>query len=322
MSKISRRTAIERWKTADGIYKRGQIINSLLNNKPIEKLPFIEQIDGYYDLRGIYFENKTILKKVEIKNIDFSYSNFNCLLLDQCRIENIIFDMCDCVEMVQYGCYFEKCRFTKTKFLNAGFGIDGGKYKNILFEESNFEGAFFYYPDFEDCTFMNCKMEGVDFSASHLIDVKFIGKLDDVWFRGESPIPKTQKKMKETGRGLNPMIVDFADADLWFITFSDHCDLSRVIMPKDGEHYLINNIKKVIQYLEVDAEKIIDMKHHKFVKEFIAMYKSHIVKQDMVIINFKELISNAQYYMGKESTDYCKGFIDKLIILSHSGSDI
>lgn len=48
------------------------IRRSLISDRPIEKLSFIEQIDGYFDLRGLSFDNKTKLKKVEIKDIDFS----------------------------------------------------------------------------------------------------------------------------------------------------------------------------------------------------------------------------------------------------------
>ena len=317
MSILSKKAAIERWATSDGKLRRKQIINNLINHVPLETLPFIQQVDGYYDLRGLSFDNKTNLKYIEMKNVDFSYSSFNCLILHECRIENVVFDMCDCTEMLQYNCCFEECRFKKSKFLNAGFGIDGGKYINSIFEESNFKGALFFYPDFYECTFKNCMMDGVDFSASHFNKVRFVGRLEDVWFRGESPKPGVEKVLNEKSRGLNPMIIDFSEADLWFITYSDNCDLSRVIMPRDGNHYLIRNFKKVIRLLAVDAEKMTDTKAQKFVLEFIEMFKYHVVKQDMVILNLINIISNAEYYLGKDSPDYCKSFIEKLIIFSN-----
>jgi hypothetical protein len=311
MGKLSKKYFIERWKTAEGQDQRRQIINCFINRKPIGKLPFIRRIDGYYDLRGIYFDNKTVFKKAKITNVDFSYSVFDGVILDGCRIDGAIFEMCDCIRMLQYACHFNNCRFVKSKLSNSGFGIHGGRYDNILFEEVNFNGAIFFSPDFFRCVFKNCKMNGIDFSASHFDQVKFVGKLDDVWFRGESPRPDMQKQLKK--RRLNPMVVDFSEAYLWFVTYSDNCDLSKVILPKDGQHYLIGDVRGVIQWLEGEVAKIDDLNTRKFVEKFIVLYKHHTVKQDMLILNLKEVISVAERYLGANASDYCRTFVDKLL---------
>lgn len=315
--KLSKNEIVERWQTLEGQKKREQIIKCLINNKPIENLPFIEKIEGFFDLRGIYYDEKTTLKNIELENIDFSYSNFNYLILADSKIENVLFNMCDCTEVLQYNCKFNNCQFIKSKFRNAGFGIDGGQYSNIVFKDSNLKGAMFFYPNFSDCTFINNKLDGIDFSASHFNRVKFIGKLDDVWFRGESPKADERKVHREKGHGLNPMIVDFSQAELWFITYSNNCDLSKVIMPKDGKHFLVKNIKKVVKNLELGLERVNNEKAKKFVEEFIEMYKYHIEEQDMVILNVSNLISNAEYYLGNESENYCLNFIDEVLRISN-----
>jgi fluoroquinolone resistance protein len=325
MAKISRKDLIERWRTVEGKKRRDEIIKALTNNSlfglsfrddPLANLPFIEKIEGLYDLRGLELDEKTCFKKVNMRNIDFSYSNFNYPHLDRVLFENVVFDNCDCTEMLLYNCQFTNCRFTKSKFNNAGFGIDSGQYIDCIFEDSNLRGASFFYPTFSNCMFKNCKLDGVDFCASHFNNVKFIGHLEDVWFRGESPNPEDQIMHRKKGHGLNPMNVDFSEASLWYVTISDNCDLTKVIMPNDGNHYLIKNIKRVLRYLEEEINGIDSINEQRFVKLFIELYKYHIAKQDMVIINLNNLISIAQEYLREDAKVYCNNFLKLLLKIS------
>ena len=42
-----------------------------------------------------------------------------------------------------------------------------------------------WWPDFEDCLFQDCNLKGTDFGGAHFKNVKFIGKIEGVWFRGK-----------------------------------------------------------------------------------------------------------------------------------------
>lgn len=315
MFKTSKKALIERWKTNEGKANREKVIKCFLDNRPIEELPFMEIVNGHLDLRGITFENLTVFTKMQISNVDFSYSDFGCWLLKECKFENVIFEMCDCTEMAQYECQFKDCKFIKSKFITAGFGIRGGKYINILFEECNFKDSHFYNPDFIDCIFKNCKLNKVDFNASHFTNVKFIGKLDDVWFRGENWRDNERKKLQEMGWGLNPMIIDFSEAELHNLTISNRCDLSRVIMPNDEKHFLIKNFIKTIKYLKIKVSTVKDQNRRKFIELFIKMYERGY-EQDFLILNIDDMVDDAKYCMGTEGKEYGVFFTNALLEIS------
>ena len=60
-----------------------------------------------------------------------------------------------------------------------------------------------------DCVFDNCNLTRVDFGGSHLKNVKFIGRLDDVWFRGLKPTSSYEIEGMDNidrSKKINPMI--------------------------------------------------------------------------------------------------------------------
>ncbi len=313
MAKTTKKELINRWLTPGGSEKRDKIIAALASNQPLDELGFVEKIDTRYDLRGIAFDYKSEFNNVRLSDIDFSYANFNHMLLQDSRVERVIFDEIDGTELSMYNCFFTHCRFFKADLNHAGFGINGGRYEHIVFEKAKFKHAMFFRPIFKDCSFLECKLDGVDFDSTHFIQVKFTGKLDDVWFRGIDPYRFKTEEEREA-HGLNPMIVDFSEAVLWDMTISDHCDLSKVILPTDGNHFLIRNWWRVLESLEeiIDRE-FMNEDEQKLVHRFVRVSKVHAQTQDMKILNVTNIAHNAKDDLGERSEAYSKKLISLIL---------
>jgi uncharacterized protein YjbI with pentapeptide repeats len=309
-TKANKQQLIERWTTPEGQRQHAEILNALAKQKSLDRLSFVEQVEGRYDLRGITFEYKTSLKKMKWENIDFSYANFNHMLLLDSVVENVIFDGIDGTEFCIYSSTFRNCRFTKANLNYSGFGAHGGLYENVIFDQATFKQARFDCPVFSHCAFLNCKLGGVDFDASHFVHVRFTGKVTNVWFRGQSAYESDLAKHKKAGHGLNPMIVDFSDAELWGVTISHYCDLSRVILPTDGNHYLFTNWYNVLMELDkrIDQE-FSDPTWRSAAHDFVWVYKGHAKKQAMEILNVKNIEKNERKDLQEQSEAYSKRFI-------------
>jgi uncharacterized protein YjbI with pentapeptide repeats len=311
-TKANKQQLIERWTTPEGQRQHAEILNALAKQKSLDRLSFVEQVEGRYDLRGITFEYKTSLKKMKWENIDFSYANFNHMLLLDSVVENVIFDGIDGTEFTIYSSTFRNCRFTKANLNYSGFGAHGGLYENVVFDQATFKQARFDCPVFSHCAFLNCKLGGVDFDASHFVHVRFTGKVTNVWFRGQAAYESDLAKHKKAGHGLNPMIVDFSDAVLRLVTFSDYCDLSRVRFPRDEKHILFTNWYNVLMEVDKRADKEFDTPEmRQNARKFAYIFEDHARQQEMMLINVDDM-SAYQFHDLQEQNQIYR---DKLISL-------
>ncbi len=313
MAKPTKKELISRWLTPEGSVQRDKVIAALGRNQPLDELEFVQKIDDRYDLRGIAFDHKTDFKGIRLQNIDFTYANLNQMLLLDSKVDNVVFDEIDGTSFFQYSSTFTNCRFLKADLNHAGFGIHGGRYENIVFERAKFKKAMFFWPVFQDCSFLNCKLDGVDFGSSHFINVKFTGKLDDVWFRGID-IYKFNNEEERDAHGLNPMLVDLSEAVLWDVTVSDHCDLSKVILPNDGHHFLITNWWRVLESLEEIIDREFTNVNERIVAHrFVRVSKVHAETQDMKILNATNIAHNAKEDLGDQSEAYSKKLMSLIL---------
>lgn len=96
-------------------------------------------------------------------------------------------------------------------------------------------------------------MKKADFGGALIENVKFTGAVCDTCFRGKYRItgvlPPPGIDYKRLSK-VNPMNADFSKAVISYTLFTNGCDLSNVIMPDDGNHYLIKNIKKVKEFTD------------------------------------------------------------------------
>lgn len=174
--------------------------------------------------KGLTLELKTKFSNTEFEDADFSDTNFNSAIFDNVRFKNSRFFKSKLNGSKIFGTSeFELCHFLQVDLSNSTFGSNQGVYKDCTFEKCNFKGKEFTFSEFINCTFLNSKLQRINFNGSKFTECKFIGKLEDVSFNGiydTNPSPHSC---------LN--LVDFSEATFSeFVTFY-HCDLSTCIPP-------------------------------------------------------------------------------------------
>ena len=104
----------------------------------------------------------------------------------------------------------------------------------VTFDQIKLSSITMFYPDFENCRFENCNLKRTEFNGAILNHVQFIGLVSDVKFRGRyvlRDVMPPEDFDPERMYQLNPMIVDFSEAEITYSMFTDACDLIRVILP-------------------------------------------------------------------------------------------
>lgn len=282
VSKIrKKKELIDRWETdPEWIDKRLEIQGELID-KSIEK-DYVK-----VDLRGIKFAKTDkhvpwVEGKVFIE-IDFSYADLSRCRFVKCKFLKCTFSYCTFRDITEKQCEFTDCIFFKGR-MSGWIGGSESYYRNVIFKQINLGGLQVDYPDFENCIFENCNLKRVDFNGALIKDVKFIGEVSDVWFRGKSgtrDLVIPQDMDKERAYKLNPMIADFSQAFLSYTLFTDGCDLTRAVLPKDGNHYLIEDICKVKEFVERFCSSLEEKEKNYFniIKEvFLIQRKDETVK--------------------------------------------
>ncbi len=243
---------IDRWEN-EWLNEGNIIRESLLNDEETE---FVK-----LDLRGFKISKSVNLapyiKGKKFSETDFSYADFSRCRFEKCRFEKCRFEKCtfcytNLINIIEQECEFVDCDFYKGR-IKGFIGEWGSLYKGVIFEGVNLNGLLMHYPDFQDSEFKNCNLKKADFGGAVIENVKFKGVVTDTWFRGKyrisGVVPPPQINYKRLSK-VNPMNADFSEAIISYTLFTNGCDLSNVIMPNDGNHYLINNIKKVKEFTD------------------------------------------------------------------------
>lgn len=244
---------------------------------------------GYVDLKNQFIDSSDLANKYE--KCDFSKSSFahsNRIYWIENRIFiNSIFYKTIFRALSEHGNEFYSCMFENINFKNAIIGYDSSCYTYCTFKKVKF-GAFIK-PQFRDCKFINCDFYDVDFQASNFENCEFIGNLDNVWFRGGFP---TESLKKEFGNAKqNKMLnVSFEDAILHDVTFSDNCDLSTVLFPKQGKYLFFDNWDEQLDLImnECTANKSMTIRND--IVSFVEIHKVHSANQKYYILNVVDLL--------------------------------
>jgi uncharacterized protein YjbI with pentapeptide repeats len=109
-----------------------------------------------------------------------------------------------------------------------------------FFDRSQFRRASFIRAEFDHCTFHNCNLKSMFFMASSFVESSFEGILDDIVFQGGYSYP-TDEAQFGTARKNTMEHVSFKKATLHYVDFRCHCDLSTVVLPEDGKHFLYDD---------------------------------------------------------------------------------
>jgi fluoroquinolone resistance protein len=199
----------------------------------------------------------------------------------------VIFENVDFKEMSERGNLFHKVNFSNCKFNKAGIGYEGSQYQQCLIEKSSFTKTVFIRGEFVNTQFVLCKLKGVDFNASSFEDCSFVGKLEDVWFRGGYAYVSDDENFGKAKK--NQMRnVSFSDAILEGVNFSNGCDLSTIHLPITSNYILFNNWKIRLEHLKEVIKKW-SISHRKEAEIFSSSYLVHAKTQDWFIVNIEEL---------------------------------
>jgi uncharacterized protein YjbI with pentapeptide repeats len=288
--------ATERCKAISEILRKGRSIEHNLSR-------IVDRTEqGLLDLRGIplSLEPGMELNRSQIRDIDFSYAYFGHAILKQCVFEHVLLRGMENSRWNERGCRFVDVDFSEARLRNAGIGIDGSIYERVSFQGVDFTGAVFIRPRFTDCDFSNAKLRELDFNASNLVNCKFRGKLESVWFRRYYPSKSDEQRM---GKAVpNEMWnVDFSDASLRDVVFTGGLNLSTVILPKDGSHVLLRHFDTSLNKTRNEIEKLAwtDEEKRK-VSIWINAFLVHAVGQPMWILNKKDVEMQLGVKVGQE----------------------
>lgn len=93
------------------------------------------------------------------------------------------------------------------------------------------------------------------------------------------------------------MRVDFSDAVLSYITVSDYCDLSEVILPVDKSCYLINDIREMRNYIE---NRLMESESD-FLRLLLKLQISEKEGEKMSILCLNDLYNQIKKFIKKEN---------------------
>lgn len=282
----------ERWQTepgrafADKLFAVGYSGNGFtVSGAPFGTIPQ----SGKVDLRNLRFERSPQLRGVSINRADLTEADFDGARLERCQFDDVVFDRASLTAATEHGNQFTRCSFTGTNLNEAILGYRGSKFDSCIFRRAKFRKTLFVRSEFTKCTFDSCSLDGCDFNGSSFDECTFIGTLKGVWFRGSFAL-KSDCEKYGTPR-LNTMrSVSFENAKLSGVTFSDDCDLSTVIPPKDGRHALFNRWPSRLEWVLQSARTWPENLRAE-AELFIRSYQTHAQKQNWFLLAIDDLAS-------------------------------
>lgn len=336
---MTKKALLDRWKN-DAIWKRKweQIALWIFSeNEVIDTVEDMEYTpDGYLDLRGFpinlfidiqeytNFQRADLIQKIRglisnkrFEKIDFSYADFSRRYIKKCKFYDCIFDNVKMPDIHEEQCSFRDCIFRKGSYGGA-LGLGESHYKNVQFHSVKMNRTQIWWPNFEDCLFSNCNLRGTDFGGSHFKNVKFIGKVEDVWFKGKMSDDyksncKWMPDIEERWDQVFPMEADFSEATLSYLTISDFCDLSEVVLPSDGSCYLIPDLNA----MRDDIGKRLKKEKKRLLERLLDYYLMERENQNMKILCLNDIYREIQKDFApeeqQESYDLCKEICNDLL---------
>lgn len=246
---------IERWqspimrKTVERIHNRLRPRTRLFAPwyRADEPLSPFEKVDGRWDLRGLPLPASCWMTRWVLEDIDLSGAVFHQVNIEKCVFRNVIFDQASLTECTDYANLFERCVFSRTKFKDCSFGHDGTAYRDCRFERASFVGLNGWTrPEFDRCDFISCKWTTAnDLFGASFTECNFVGKLDNLMFRGQYPSKDNERNFGKARKNLM-YHVDISQAILSDVTFIES-DLSTVILSPDGRQKRYSMIRTRIE---------------------------------------------------------------------------
>jgi len=313
-----------RWSSVD-VERIGTILlnGGRINSVALSELPLNED---RLDLRGIQLPAKAFTAGVTVgasfvpppplqkevnsvcfESVDFSYGNLSRRLVKKCTFKNVTLSKTNLEGVSVHSTRFVRCAFDRTNLNGAGVGCDGTRFENCLFKKVNFSKTSFGRAEFDDCRFEDCKFDNVDFFGSSFERCVFVGKVYDAWFRGHyMSVPHKPEifagfvKQFGVARPNKMKDVDFSNATLSWVTFSDECDLSTCKLPEDEFVVRFSRWAELLRAVEARIPFMFTPDDGRVV-ESVKSFNAHAQTQDWYIVSFRDF-----------SDDLALGVIERL----------
>jgi uncharacterized protein YjbI with pentapeptide repeats len=250
--RVTKQNLIDRWATKEGQLLLKAVIIHLSDQRPLDNLKGIQNIDSRFDLRGISFPKEYVdynykgkqmhqvagslkFKNIRVENVDFSYADIQQTEWKNCVFKDVKFYATQMEQVVITNCDFEDVEFINTRLsyshLNIRTGKKSGSFKNVAFRKSKLNETYFSFPTIEDCCFEDCNLYAADFDGSRFKNCKFKGEVNSAWFRRHSIRefePNYFLNQVDKTKFTNEMDnVDFSEAVLKYVTFSKDLNLTK-----------------------------------------------------------------------------------------------
>jgi fluoroquinolone resistance protein len=195
-------------------------------------------VRGRVDLRGFPFHELQVKERrrpglqargLVFRAVDLTEALFGGVVLDGCLFEDCVFDRASMRSLDDHGNRFVRCSFDRTDLFDAAVGYDGSRYEDCTFDRARFRRAIFNRPEFDRCVFARCRLDGADFNGASFVECRFTGRLVGVWFRGGFE-HRSHARTFGKPRPNEMLRVDFFEAELRGVHFSDGCDLSTAVV--------------------------------------------------------------------------------------------
>lgn len=287
-----------RWNSGEGASAHLRILRAIQTNQFEGTHTPFGTVGSYYDMRGFSIGTIRRINACRFENVDFSEANFEHARIEGSSFSNVVFDRTNLRGLTDSGNRFDRCIFSHATFVGATVGLDGSRFLNCVFDHCNFRPASFVRPEFDRCKFSFCDLNGVDFNGSSFVETTFAGKLTNVWFRGGFAYAS---ELDNFGRPReNAMLhVSLSDAELKWVTFSNHCDLSTVELPTDGKHLLydrwesrLDEVKRSIESWQ-ESDRLV-------AANYLRTFQAHAKSQEWYIVNSDEIVEQLGGELGQK----------------------
>lgn len=285
-----------RWTSGEGASGHARMLSAIQHKEFAPSLTPFSICGGYYDMRGFSVSSLREVADCAFQDTELSKAVFSSIYLSGCDFRNVRFDSADLSHISDFGNRFEKCSFQQVDFRGATIGGQGSSFSDCDFDRCTFRNAAFLRPEFSQCTFRECDLRGVDFNGSSFVECTFAGALYDVWFRGGFAYP-TETERFGVPRKNTMLRVSFTDATLMWVTFSNHCDLSTIVLPDDGHHRLYDHWKGRMERAS-DLIRHWDEEPRTAAANYLRTFQVHAQSQSWNVLNDREVIEELGEQVG------------------------
>ena len=191
--------------------------------------------------------------EVLLLDVDLSHSKLDFSVWENCTFDNVVFNKASLKNVKWIGCQFKNVVFENANLMDSLLGgydrLNSGNFYKVVFLKTNLRRTYYAFPKFEYCEFNYCDLKEVNFNGSRFFYCSFKGKLDSVFFCGyPQDLPDDILLKLKENEVFNPMnSVDFSQANLFGVSFSNYIDLSRCIFPNSDNYLFIKNFPKTFE---------------------------------------------------------------------------